>query len=592
MATKTISKPGEAEVKKLPLTPEDQTQPQPLPNPADRTSTAQPVAPANPVTPQPTPAPTTPVPAAAGTQPTGTGWVPLNSSDRYSSDEERDAAIAEQNRLIEQALAADPTLGTYLSQAEFDAIWSQMTPEQRAAVSPGSVVANQTGASGADEDLLRQEDYAIVQWAKDGYANATTDEERAYYHQIAERVRQAYGYYGGTDGSMYLIHRDGAGSGVTGGYGAGGGSPSGGGNSMQDLLEQWRQAALAQNSGAIDYEVQRAVTALERALADAQPQFKEQIEGVARDELQGLDNSALYAEARGDKGGIGQAQYNEIQAQAAENRLTVQQAQTKLSTDTARQIEDLRSQGEFEKADAALEIAQTYLSQLISIEQWAAEMQLSREQFQQSIRQWEAEYQLAMQRFMSDQELSYAQMTGKFSDGTSTLAASQWQQEQLASMGYALLESGIRPSAEQLAAMGMTEGQADEYLMAAQLESAVKGSDSGKGGGENKKIRGAEDVYRLLQEQGYNFWSNKAEIKAFLAGEGISNAAIYADGYLSWVKEQTITDASQLGKSAREMFTIISDGIYPSSANRKEIRYRVALEEITQAEADYLNSLL
>ena len=45
------------------------------------------------------------------------------------------------------------------------------------------------------------------------------------------------------------------------------------------------------------------------------------------------------------------------------------QAQTKLSTDTARQIADLRAQGEFEKADALLELNQTYLSKLMEIQQ-------------------------------------------------------------------------------------------------------------------------------------------------------------------------------------------------------------------------------
>ena len=539
--------------------------------------------------------------------PATTGWVPLNSQYDHNDPNGWHENYEQQMAAQQAAIAANPALGQAATQEQINYWWSQLTPEQQAVVSPGSKVANAAGSSGEDEDLLSQQYYAIVQANKNRYndaqaryneavavgdvaaANAAMAEMDAA-HLANEQIRQSYGYSGGIDGSMYLTgwgQKDSVGTAA--GYGGAGTSGGSGGNSMQDMLEQWRQAALEQNSGAIDYEVQRAVTALERALADAQPQFKEQIEGVARDELQGLDNSALYAEARGDKGGIGKSQYNEIQAQAAENRLTVQQAQAKLSTDTARQIEDLRSQGEFEKADAALEIAQTYLSQLISIEQWAAEMQLSREQFQQSIRQWEAEYQLAMRQFLTDQELSYAQMTGRFSDGTSTLAASQYQQEQLANMGYALLESGIQPSAEQLAAMGMTESQAQAYLSS--MRKASSGA-SGEGNGTNAKISGVEDVYQLLQEQGYNVWSDGAQIKAFLTGLGITNAATYANGYLSWVKEQPITDASQLGESAREMFTIISDGIYPSSSHKKEIRRRLAREEITEAEADYLYSLL
>ena len=78
-------------------------------------------------------------------------------------------------------------------------------------------------------------------------------------------------------------------------------------------------------------------------------------------EARAQDNQALYAEWRGDKGGIGAVQYAAVQNAAMEQRRAVNQAQTKLSTDTARRIADLRSQGEFEKADALLELNQAYL---------------------------------------------------------------------------------------------------------------------------------------------------------------------------------------------------------------------------------------
>ncbi len=52
---------------------------------------------------------------------------------------------------------------------------------------------------------------------------------------------------------------------------------------------------------------------------------RDQIEGET---LNALDNSALYAETRGDRGGIGQAQYNTIQATAAQNRQAVNLAQS------------------------------------------------------------------------------------------------------------------------------------------------------------------------------------------------------------------------------------------------------------------------
>ena len=235
----------------------------------------------------------------------------------------------------------------------------------------------------------------------------------------------------------------------SGGSSSGGGSrPSGAGLSdeMRELLEEWRDQAQEQQNAKIDYAVEQAVKELERAEADAQGDFKEQQEQIARDEMRGMDNSALYAELRGDKGGIGKEQYSSIQNTAAQNRLAVSQAQTKLSTDTARQIEDLRAQGEFQKADMALEIAQNYLTQLISLEQWAAEYGLTAAQFQESIRQWEAEFQASMDQFNTSLELSKAELTGAFSDGTQTLAAKDRVTQQLASMGESLLSAGVMPT--------------------------------------------------------------------------------------------------------------------------------------------------
>lgn len=220
-------------------------------------------------------------------------------------------------------------------------------------------------------------------------------------NQGMNQIRNDYGL-AAQDASKDIdaIRQQSSGSGSSSG---GGSRPSGAGLSdeMRELLEEWRDQAQEQQNAKIDYAVEQAVKELERAEADAQGDFKEQQEQIARDEMQGMDNSALYAELRGDKGGIGKEQYSSIQNTAAQNRLAVSQAQTKLSTDTARQIEDLRAQGEFQKADAALEVAQNYLSQLISLEQWATEYNLSTAQFQQAVKQWEAEFQASMDQLLT-----------------------------------------------------------------------------------------------------------------------------------------------------------------------------------------------
>ena len=293
------------------------------------------------------------------------------------------------------------------------------------------------GASGMDEfwmndgalDLLRKQQEVF----KDPDATAQDKEDA---HRIAEGIRAMYKYSGGADGSMYISNGEMNVAGRRGEYAPGnnyyasGNGLNGYGSAasgMQGYLDAWQQAATDQSNAQVDYAVQKAVADLERALADAQIQYKEQAESVDRNARQAMDNSALYAELRGDRGGIGQEQYNSIQNTQAQNHLAVQQAQTKLATDTQRQIADLRAQGEFQKADAALEITQSYLQQLISLEQWAAEYNLSVEQFNASLKQWQAEYNMAMQQFDASQnqwaaeyDLALQQMQ---------ISQEQWQKE-------------------------------------------------------------------------------------------------------------------------------------------------------------------
>lgn len=259
---------------------------------------------------------------------------------------------------------------------------------------------------------------------------------------------------------------------------------------MESQLQQWLEAAQKQQTGQIDYATQQGVKELERAEEDAQEQFQTQRNQIDIDEAKALDNQALYAEARGDKGGIGQAQYNTVQNTAAVNRLTVNKAQTKLSTDTARQIADLRAQGEFEKADALLSLTQNYLSQLMQLQQWGLNFNLSIDEFNASLKQWSAEF-----------EMSQAELTGQY-QGAPTWAAAQAEKELLADAGWALLDAGITPSAAQLEAMGLTPDQAKSLITAAKL--ARGGSGGGGGGGSGSGTGGGDhtskyyDLYELV----------------------------------------------------------------------------------------------
>ena len=238
---------------------------------------------------------------------------------------------------------------------------------------------------------------------------------------------------------------------------------------LKAILDQWFETSRDQSNQQIDYATGKGVNELNRAMEDAAPKFQTQRNQNATDEARALDNAALYAEARGDRGGIGQSQYNEIQSAALQNRQAINSAQTKLATDTARQIADLRAQGEFEKADNLLKLTQQKLSQLMSLEQWGAQYAMSQEQMRQSLEQWQKEY-----------DLNKANVTGYFTDGTPTRAATESAREAAAGIASALLEAGIMPNDEQLKALGMTSDQAQSYLTAKQLQTAAKSSSSSR----------------------------------------------------------------------------------------------------------------
>ena len=180
---------------------------------------------------------------------------------------------------------------------------------------------------------------------------------------------------------------------------------------QQNILKEMTDNQRRQAEGQINYAVEQGVNDLTRAMEDAAPQFQAQRNQIAGQERTARDNSALYSEMRGDRGGIGKAQYDAIANTAATNQLKVNQEQTKLSTDTARQIADLRAKGEFDKADKFLEISQEYLGKLMQLKQWADEANISIDEFNIGVDQWEQEYNNKIQQALGEMGMNATQYT-------------------------------------------------------------------------------------------------------------------------------------------------------------------------------------
>lgn len=243
---------------------------------------------------------------------------------------------------------------------------------------------------------------------------------------------------------------------------------------MEQALKDQTEAAKQQAQAQIDRTVAEGTAELERAAQQAEEGFQAQREQIDLDEAMSRDAQALYAELRGDRGGIGAAQYDAIANTAAENRLAVAQAQRQAAAQTAEKIAALRAQGEYEKADKVLSLTQEYLGKLTDLQKWAAEYDLSAAKFTESVNQWQQEY---------------AQKQAQLEDENSRQAAKldyDTRQKNLRQTGQTLLESGILPSDSQLSALGMTEQQARAYMAAVKAQQAVKASASaGKSSGSS-----------------------------------------------------------------------------------------------------------
>lgn len=450
-----------------------------------------------------------------------------------------------------------------------------------------------------DKENLTQEQQDKIQQVTDAAKGGSMSWEDA--HKEAESIRNEAGYSGGRYGDGYFSVGD-----ETGGFGdtprktgSGGSSslssqPNADISGMRDSLDQWLASAQQQQQQAIDYQVDKNIQDLRQQEEESNEQFQTMRDQVAVDEAKAKDNQALYAEARGDKGGIGAAQYDAIQNAAAQNRLAVNQQQTKVASEVARQITDLRAQGEFEKADNLLQLSQTYLSQLMSLEQWAAQYNLSVAQFNAGLEQWKQEFNASLEQWDKNFGLQLGQMMGTY-NGSPTLAGQQWAYEQdqqnkatLASAGATLLEAGILPSQSQLDAMGVTADQAKSYISALKMTGGSSGGSSGSGsggssgggsggsGGITAKL-GTDDWYRQVQSaasasgQSVEDYLN-ANYKSLGLTQSLAND--YLKKYNSWAKNQN--NWPDLGSNIPDYDTILAN----SSAGKYGPKFNLVMSAV------------
>lgn len=256
-----------------------------------------------------------------------------------------------------------------------------------------------------------------------------------------------------------------------------------------DEIKALYQQMQDQQNAKIDYTVQQAVDELTRAQEDAQKGFADQRNKVNIEEAQARDAEVLYAAARGDRGGITGRQYNSINNTAANNRAAINQAQQQLATDTARQIADLRAQGEFEKADALLQIAQQQLAKLWELQQYNDNLIMQEQQMAMQESQLTGQYNgtPTVDVQMADREFDFnAQMAQREWEQALkeyNYNVSQAEREWAYEIAMQALQTGTMPSADILAAAGIDSNTASQMASIYKASLTASKGNSGGGGG-------------------------------------------------------------------------------------------------------------
>lgn len=347
-------------------------------------------------------------------------------------------------------------------------------------------------------------------------------------------------------------------------------------SAVEAELKAQLEAAKEQASAKVDQSVAENVAALHTAQKEAEEDFAVQRAQIDLDEALAKDDQALYAGLRGDRGGIGAAQYDSIANTAAENRLAVMQAQSRLAGQTARKMAELRARGEFEKAERLLELTQEYLGQLTDLKQWAAEYDLSAAKFAESISQWQQEYD----RKQAQLEAENQQWAAEFDYET--------HRKDLKEAGETLLEMGILPSESQLAALGMTARQAQSYMAAAKVKAAAKASstsagNTSSGGSSGGAARGGGEyaLYLAAKESGgdprtyvknhykeYGLTALPTE-KAYENWAGGLQGALSAGSFETFLRKLAIS----LSEDSREAVDYLTAKYWPgmTAAQRKKV---------------------
>jgi hypothetical protein len=207
--------------------------------------------------------------------------------------------------------------------------------------------------------------------------------------------------------------------------------------SYADSITQQYENYAKQQQNSIDYTTNKNINSAVRDYEDAVSDYRTNTQDLSTSMYQNMDNQALVSRANGQYGGMATASVGAVQSDYQAQRQALAREQQKLATDTLREVEDLRAQGEFDKADALLAANQQKFQALYEDAVRVDENQYSNNQWQTTLDREDAEIQ--RQQEQSDKEY-------------------------LQQLGQAFLSAGAMPSTAMLEAMGLDQGTAQLYI--------------------------------------------------------------------------------------------------------------------------------
>lgn len=185
--------------------------------------------------------------------------------------------------------------------------------------------------------------------------------------------------------------------------------------SYADNITAQYDAYIQGKQNQIDYQTEYQQNQAKRNYEDAVASYQKQYRDLTASMYQDMDNQALTSYVNGQRGGMATRNVSEIQNDYQLQRQALAAQQQKLATDTAREIEDLRAQGEFDKADALLEARQQEFQQLYADAVRVDENQYTNQQYETTLDREDAAIereQAAIQREQDASDLAYTRSIG------------------------------------------------------------------------------------------------------------------------------------------------------------------------------------